>query len=308
MRQSAVSDDLGLGKRVAEQTLGPLLNPDGSFNVVRRGLPFWHSLHLYSTFTRMSWGRFYLVVAAGYLAVNLLFGAAFYLAGPDAVAGLGEPHAAGRFLECFFFSVQTLSTIGYGAYAPVGTLANLLVTAEALTGMFFVALATGMIFARFARPRAKFLFSKRAVIAPFQGGRAFMFRVANALHSQLLDLNATVIMSRLDPTLGAGRRFLTLTLERESVMFLPLHWVVVHPITPDSPLWEMDERAAAESGAEFLILLRGMDESTSQPVYARASYGADRVVWDAKFDEMYDPPRDGAVSVDLRKLSSISRV
>lgn len=305
MNRTANSDDLGLGARVAEQTLGPLLRPDGSFNLVRRGLPFWQSLHLYHTFTRMSWGRFFAVVAGAYLGVNALFGAAFFLAGPEALAGLSAAGAVARFLDCFFFSVETFSTIGYGGYAPASTLAHLLVTAEALAGMFFVALATGMVFARFARPRAKLLFSDRAVIAPYKDGTAFMFRIANGRQSQLLEIQATAVLSRLDPSLGAGRRFFPLTLEREQVMFLPLHWVVVHPITPESPLRGLDEESCLKAGVECLILIRAIDETNSETVHVRASYEASQFVWNARFEDMYDPPVDGVVGVDLRKLGKV---
>ncbi len=305
MSRTAVPDDLGLGARVAEQSLGRLLNPDGSFNVARRGLPFWHSLHLYHTFTRMSWGRFYLIAVGGYLAINFLFAMAYFYAGSGAVHGLSGLTPLSRFAECFFFSVETFSTIGYGGYSPGNTFAHVLVTLEAIAGMFFVAIATGMIFARFARPRAIILFSERAVIAPHNDGKAFMFRIANARQSQLMEVRATALLSRRDATLGAGRRFFPLTLERDQILFLPLHWVVVHPITPDSPFWGLDERTSIEAGVECLILIRGIDETNSETVHARASYDACQFAWDARFDEIYDPPRDGVVGIDLRKLSNV---
>jgi inward rectifier potassium channel len=305
MNRTASSDDLGLGARVTNEAPGRLLNPDGTFNVARRGLPFWQSLHLYHAFTRMSWARFYVVVASAYIAINLLFAAAFFLAGRGAVTGVAAATPAGRFLECFFFSVQTFSTIGYGSFAPITTAAHLLVTAEALTGMFFVALATGMVFARFARPRAKILFSDRAVVAPFGDGKAFMFRLANARKSQLLEVQATAVLARRDETLGSGRRFFPLVLEREQIMFLPLHWVVVHPITPDSPFWDLDEQSSREAGVECLILIRGIDETNSETVHARASYEAGQLVWGARFEDMYDSPSDSVVGIDLGKLSNI---
>ncbi len=308
MSRTTPSDELGVGERVAEASLGRLLNPDGSFNVARRGLPFFQSLHLYQIFTRMSWLRFYVVMTSGYLAVNLLFGTAFFLAGPGAISGLSSLTALGRFKECFFFSVQTFSTIGYGAYAPASDPAHAIVTAEAIVGVFFVALATGVVFARFAHPPAKILFSDRAVVAPFMEGTAFMFRIANARKNQLLDVEATVVLSRRDDSVQARRRFYPLTLERESVMFLPLHWVVVHPVTPESPLWEIDKESCLAADVECLILIRGVDEANSEQVHARASYEASQIVWGARFANMYDPPRNGVVGIDLRKISDIELV
>ena len=308
MRPSASSDELGVGSHVAEESLGRLLNPDGTFNVARRGLPFWQSLHLYQIFTRMSWLRFYLVTTGAYLLVNLLFGAAFFLAGRGAVQGFTSSSPLGRFKECFYFSVQTFSTIGYGSYYPATDTAHLLVLLEAVTGLFFVALATGMVFARFSHPQAKILFSERAVIAPFKGGKAFMFRIANARKNQLLDVEARVVLSRRDDTALAMRRFFPLTLERDSVMFLPLHWVVVHPIDEKSPLWELDEKSCPAASVECLAQIRGVDEANSETVHARISYEARQFVWNARFADMYDPPRDGVVGIDMRKLSDIEPI
>ena len=214
-----------------------------------------------------------------------------------------------RLLEAFFFSVQTLSTIGYGALSPVGVGANLLVAFEAMAGLMMVAIATGLVFARFSRPRAKIVFSTHAVVAPYGNLTAFEFRIANIRNSQLTNVHATVVPSRLETCDGKpSRRFHPLTLEREQVMFMPLHWVVVHPVDEESPLRDIAREQLLASSAEFLILLTGTDETYSQTVHTRSSYKADEMVWNARFMDMYRPPENGLISVDLSKISDVEQL
>jgi inward rectifier potassium channel len=169
------ADDLGLGRRVAEESVARFLNPDGSLNVRRHGRSFFQSLHLYHSLLTMSWPRLLGVVTVSYLIANLLFAAGYLLCGPQALTGSTARGLGERLLEAFFFSVQTLSTIGYGALSPNGLAADILVTVEAIVGLMIVAIATGIFFARFARPRAKIIFSRNAVIAPTRASRLSSF-------------------------------------------------------------------------------------------------------------------------------------
>ncbi len=298
-----VRDDFGFGGRVAQQTQRRLLNRDGSFNVVRRGLPFYRSLSPYHALLTISWPRFFLLVAGGYFAANLGFALLYFLCGPDALDGWHTTARFERFEDAFFFSVQTLATIGYGRMSPNGLLVNLLVTLEALVGLLGFALATGLLFARFSRPTARILFSRTAVIAPFRGGSALMFRVANERSNQLVEVAATVSLSRLEQTAaGAVRRFHELALERPKVLFLPLHWVVVHPIDEASPLFRVTPDEFRLSQAEVLVLISGTDETFSQRVHARSSYRADEIVWGARFGDMFLRTSAGLLGIDLRKI------
>jgi inward rectifier potassium channel len=301
--------DFGFGSRVAQQSQRRFLNRDGSFNVVREGLPFFRSLSPYHAMLTMSWPRYFLVVAAAYFAANLVFAAAYLACGPGALEGGRATSAAGRFEEAFFFSVQTLATIGYGRMSPSGRTPNLLVALEALVGLMGFALATGLLFARFSRPTARFVFSRKAVVAPFRGGTALMFRVANERSNQLTEVSATVSLSRWEETpAGRVRRFHELTLDRAKVVFLPLHWVVVHPIDGRSPLTRVSAEAFRDSEAEILILLSGMDETFSQTVHARSSYRGEEVIWGARFADMFVRTEKGLVGVDMLKLHDIEPV
>ncbi|MEO8504913.1 MAG: ion channel [Acidobacteriota bacterium] len=298
--------DLGFGSVVARQARGRFLNRDGTFNVRRGGLGFLKSLSLYHGLLTVTWPRFLLFLSIGYLLVNLAFASAFYLCGPLAFGGMHSGFPGGRFVECYFFSVQTFATIGYGAISPLSLSANLLVVLESVTGLLLVALGTGISFARFSRPTAKVLFSDRAIIGPYRDITAFEFRIVNARDKEIIELQAKVLISRR--LANGDREFKQLELERDAVPFFPLSWTVVHPIDQASPLWGTSENELLAQEAEFLILLQGIDETFSQTVYTRSSYKAHEIDWGVNFASVYNPPdEDGGLSIDVRKLSATEK-
>jgi inward rectifier potassium channel len=280
-----------------------MLNRDGTFNVVRRGLPLWDRLHPYHRLLAISWPWFLALVGACYVAVNLLFAAGYTLCGPGSLDGIEARTGPGRFLHAFFFSVQTLATIGYGRITPVGWAANSLVALEALVGLMGFALITGILFARFSRPIARIAFSSHALIAPYREGRALMFRVANRRINELSDVQASVTLAWFEERDGKRtRRFHQLPLERDRVMFLPTQWVVVHPITEASPLHAASDRSAASADAEVLILMSATDETFSQTVQTRSSYKHDEIVWGARFKDIHATDSSGRVSLDISRV------
>lgn len=302
--------DLGFGSVAARESRKRFLNRDGTFNVHRTGLGFWQSLSAYHYLLTISWPKFLSYVVASYLVANAVFAAVFVLLGAGALAGTHAVSLGARFAEAFFFSVHTLATIGYGTIAPASLAAHLVVTMETLIGLVGVAVMAGISFARFSRPVAKILFSRNAVIAPYRGGRAFMFRIVNQRSNQLVDLQANVLVSRRkrDGSGSNDREFIPLTLERRSVAFFPLAWTIVHPIDDASPLRAWSESDVAECDAEFLILLNGFDDTFSQTVHTRSSYKSAEIVWGARFTSMFNPPdEEGVVSVDIRKLHDIEK-
>lgn len=303
--------DLGFGSVVARESRQRLLNRDGSFNVRREGLRFWESLSAYHYFISLSWPKFLGWVVVYYVVTNALFALLYVACGADALSAFHGEAMPLRFVEAFFFSVHTLATIGYGSVSPANLAANIVVTVESLAGILSFALVTGFVFARFARPKAHIVFSRKAVVAPYRGGRAFMFRIVNQQASQIVNLEAKVLLSRRkqDGATSMGREFVALSLERDNVVFFPLSWTLVHPIDESSPLRHWTDADLNECDAEFLILLNGFEETFSQNVHARSSYKSTEVVWGAKFRSMFNPPdEDGTISVDIRKLHDFDRV
>jgi inward rectifier potassium channel len=190
--------DLGFGSVVSRESRQRLLNADGTFNVARSGLGLLESIAPYQQLLTMPWIGFLGVLALIYLVFNFLFAAAFVVCGPEALLGPGSEMLGGQFSQAFFFSVQTFATIGYGQIGPNGFGPNVVVTIEALVGLMFQALATGLLFARFSRPTASILFSRSALIAPYNGGRSLQFRIANRRKNQIIQLEAQVLFSLME--------------------------------------------------------------------------------------------------------------
>jgi len=306
-QQERLNQDLGLGGKLSERSHARLLNRDGSFNVRRNNLGPFHPYNVYHTLVSLPVPHLVLLMVAGYLATNLVFAALYWLAGPEAISGAASSPLA-RFEDCVFFSVQTLATIGYGKLVPATRAANVLVAVEALVGLLGFAILSALLFARFARPTAKIRFSSRAVIAPYQSGWALMFRLANMRNHDLTDVHAIVSLARWSDENGARRRrFDQLALERDFIIFMPLHWVVVHPITDASPLRGLTQESLAASDPEVVCLITADDETFAQTVHARCSYDKTDIVWGARFRDMYLPDAE-RVTVDLGRLNDFEAV
>lgn len=300
-------EDLGLGGKFAERNRARLLNRDGTFNVRRNRLGPFHPYNAYNTLLSVSVPRLLALVAACYAAANVAFAGAYWLAGPEALSGAARTPWA-RFRDCLFFSVQTVATIGYGKLVPNSTLANSLVAIEALVGLLGFALLSGLLFARFTRPTARITFSRNALISPYGDGWALMFRLANLRNDDLTDVRAVVSFARwVDEGGRRRRRFDQLALERDAIMFMPLHWVIVHPIGDASPLRGYTDVSLAESDPEIICLITADDETFAQTVHAKTSYDKSDVVWGATFRDMYVADVDH-VAVDLTRLHEFDPV
>jgi inward rectifier potassium channel len=308
--EQARDRDLGFGSVVSRQSRQRLLNPDGSFNVVRSGLGLLETIAPYQQLLTVSWAGFFAIVVALYLLINALFALAYFAEGSTALMGPGADMLGGHFSQAFFFSVQTFATIGYGQIGPNGFAANALVTIEALVGLIFQALATGLLFARFSRPTASILFSHQAIIAPYNDGLSLQFRIANRRKNEIIQLEAQVLFSAMQPDGRGGlvRRYILLPLERNKVTFFPLSWTIVHPIDQSSPLAgrTSDQLVAAE--AEVLVLLSGIDETFAQTVHTRSSYRAEDIVWNRRFRSIFVQEQGGSLSVDISRLHEIEDV
>jgi inward rectifier potassium channel len=245
----------------------------------------------------LTWPQFMLGLACVYLALNALF-ATLYLLNPGGIQG-ARP---GSFADAFFFSVQTIGSIGYGLLAPKSPYVNLVVTFESFVAIMYAAIATGLIFARFSRPFARVVFSKVATVVPFEGVPALMFRAANQRANQILDATATVSVARQVTTQEgiSFRRFEELKLVRARTPLFGLSWTIIHTIDEASPLYGATAETCYDEDLEIIVLLSGTDETFSSVIYARHVYQPEDILFGRRFVDVLRQSADGEVEVDLR--------
>ncbi len=299
------TQDPGLGEKFTARTQR-LVNRDGTFNVRRLG-PTWVRGDWFFYWVNLSWGRFGLAVLGYFTVINSLFALGYLGIGYQASL-LGAPPANTwweHFLDVFFFSVQTFTSVGYGVVSPKGIASGFLSSFEALTGVLTFAVITGLVYARFSKPTARILFSDAAIVTPpdpATGLRRFMLRLANERANTVIDMTARLMFSVMLPDFT--RRYYALTLERNTVMFLPLNWTLVHDITPESPLYDLTPADLEAQNAEFLVLLRGFDDTYAQDINARCSYTYGELRWHHRFVRPYRTTAAGETLLDLKLIST----
>jgi inward rectifier potassium channel len=282
------------------------INPDGSFNVKRSGLK-WRDANPYLMLIDTTWPRFLLVVMVGFLAVNMIFACLYLLIGIHYLKGLESD--MGAFANAFFFSVHTLTTVGYGNVYPEGPWANTISSLEAATGLMVFAIATGLLYGRFSRPSARILYSDNAIIAPYQDGTSLQFRITNARRNVLMNMEARVLLMMVDNANGELKRnFIDLPLERPGIYFFALTWTIVHPIDSASPFFGKTREDLAALSAEILILIQGFDDTFSQQVHSRYSYRHDQLVWGAKFIPTFKVDAKGDLVVEVDRINEMKLV
>jgi inward rectifier potassium channel len=299
------SFDPGLTKQVIAP-LRRIINNDGNFNVRRHGTT-WRDIHPYLHLVNMSWPRFLTVLFLGYVVVNTIFAGVYFALGPDQLAGADAPTAWDRFLNGFFFSSHTLSTVGYGNISPKGMAANVVASFEALVGVLGFAVATGLLFGRVSRPSARIGFSENILVSPYQEGTSLQFRVVNRRANSLMELEAKVMLMTVESVDGKlQRNYRMLRLERPGILFLPLSWTVVHPIDEESPLWGKTAEDLANLQAEVLILIKGYDDTFSQTVLSRHSYRYDEILWNKRFAPAFFVDDRGDMVLELKKVGEVA--
>jgi len=284
------------------------INKDGSFNVYRRG-GSWRNLHPYLQMLSMSWPQFFATILGGYLVINVLFALVYFVMGPGRLQGTDGPTELDRFLSDFFFSAQTLTTLGYGKIVPATVPANIVASLEAITGLMAVALGTGLMFGRFSRPSAKIAFSEHILMAPYQAQSSLQLRIVNLRPNILIELEANLVLMTVDGPPGAlKRRFESLKLERDKIYFLALTWTIVHPVDETSPLFGKTAEDLARLQAEFVVLIKAFDDTFSQEVHARYSYRYDELEWQAKFQPAFEIDGNGNMILNVDRVGSYAQL
>lgn len=287
-----------------------LLNKDGSSNIRKEGLGILDRFHLYHTMISMSTTSFYLIIFGAYILINLFFAFIYLMIGVDNLVDSSVVNVDSEFLRAFFFSSQTLTTLGYGQMSPTGVGANILASIEAFSGLLLFALLTGLLYGRFSRPRAKLKYSEKALISPYlEGEKGLMVRFANPKQTSIVDVNASMLFSYMDEQDGELiRKYHSLDLELNRIRMLATSWTLVHHINDSSPLKALTYEYLKGRNAELIVQVDGYDETYNQQVTSRVSYTFDEVVHGAKFDRAFIHSDNGEPILDFNKLSSFSKV
>lgn len=282
-----------------------IINKDGTSNVIHRNRK--RSVDdLYTYFIEISWFRFFILVICLYIVLNIVFGIIYYIIGIDQITP-----STGKLwedlLNGFFFSAQTLTTVGYGGIAPHGTAANMIAAFEAMIGLLGFSFITGLLYGRFSKPRASVKFSKQFIIRDFKEGKALMFRLMNCRKTLMIEPQITVMLSITDQTKSGDfkRNFYRLNLERDKIIYLPTIWTIVHEINEDSPLHPYLKTDMSNLDAELYILLNYHEESFAQKVYNVYSYKFNELLADVSFEPSFAFDREGNTVLDHSKLNQV---
>jgi inward rectifier potassium channel len=304
-QSSRENKDTGFG--VQANHLGErFVRKDVSFNMEKHGMAFWKRISVYSTILNLSWSNFFALILLFYIVVNAVFTFIYWLIGFDQLTGLNSTSEWPRMIEVFFFSIQTFTTVGYGRINPVGLLADITASVQAMSGWMFFALVTGLLYGRFTQPRAFLAFSENALISPYKDGLGLMFRIVPfKMNHHLTDAWIIVNLALLrGERETAEYKFYELKLERSRIDTFNMNWTVVHPLDENSPItgFSLDEMKAAD--VEIYVQVTGFEPIFSNTVMQRTSYTAAEIIWNAKFIPMYRESPDGSTTIiELDKLN-----
>jgi inward rectifier potassium channel len=289
---------------------GRFVTKSGNANVRKTGIDFLDSISWYHTMLTIPRWKFFFIIFSFYFLVNFAFASIYYSIGVEHLNGINAVKAIDKFGQSFFFSIQTYTTVGYGHISPTGFLTSFVASVEALFGLLSFAIATGLFYGRFSKPQAHIIFSENAIVAPFQGGTALMLRLSPYKNTNLTDAEARMTMGiHIEEDGKMVNKFYILDLELEKVSSLTLSWTLVHPITENSPLYQMSEADIKNTIGEIIVFIKVFDDMYSATVVKRSSYTFDEVVYGAKFLPMFTRSQDNDKTVlHIDRLNHFEKV
>jgi inward rectifier potassium channel len=282
--------------------LAPRRVTRGRYQFLIQGLPSNALRDLYHHFMTIGWPRLFATLAAFFVCFDLLFGLLYHLV-PGCIANLNPPGFAGA----FFFSVETFATVGYGDMHPQTLYGHLVAMAEIFAGVMSLALITGIMFARFSRPRARFLFTRNAVVRPIDGQTTFVVRAANERHNVVQDASAQLHFMYDDTSVEGMsiRRIVDLPLVRSQHPVFSLGWTIMHVIDEASPLRSQTAQSLREKDASIVLSVKGTDDTTGQLLSARTEYTSADIHWNAAFPDLLEEAEDGTLHVDYSRFDRV---
>ncbi len=302
---SRQNNDTGFGNKTTEPG-GRFINKDGTYNLVKEGMPFFKRFSIFHDMLNLPRWKFIMVILLFYLGINVVFTCIYFWIGPAELNGLPDSNNWKIFKEMFYFSTQTFTTVGYGHVYPSGDAANIISSIEALAGFSSLAIATGLIYGRFSKPKSYLVFSDHALVSHYKNSTGLMFRFAAFKDKHALtdlEIMVNIGMQVLENEKPVYKYF-TLNLERKRVESMPLSWTVVHPIDETSPFYGFTESDIKNADVELYVMLRGFDEVFSTYVQQRTSYTFTEIFFNRKFIPMYRESEDGKTTIlELHKLN-----
>lgn len=296
-QRAKVLDNSGFGTN-ASQYGGRFIDKEGNANVKKTGLPFFESISWYHTMLSIPLWKFFLVIFLFYFGVNFVFACLYLSIGIENLVGTQKGSFLYNFGQAFFFSTQTFTTVGYGHISPRGFWASFLAAVEALIGLLSFALATGLFYGRFSKPKAFILFSKNALISPYQDNKALMMRLVPHKNTNLFDLDAKVTLGiQIEKDGEVSNKFYALDLEISQLNSLSLNWTLVHYINETSPLYNLDKQDFKVTKGEIIVFIKAFDDTFCNTVVKRTSYTLDEVIFNAKFSPMFHSNENGSKTI-----------
>ena len=291
-------DNTGFGPNSSVEG-GRLINPDGSTNLKKKGIPLWERISIFHSLLKMKRSMFFFWILFCYTCINVFFASIYFWVGVGNLTGIDTSHSLfEQWMAAFFFSSQTLTTVGYGHVAPSGMLTNMVASVESLLGILAFAVVTGLMYGRFSRPRAYLLFSPNILIAPYKDGTALMLRTATFKNNHLTDVEAQLTLAlHVKENDKTVTRFYQLSLEFAKINSLALSWTIVHHINEDSPLYNYSKEEMTDSKMEVIVNIKGFDDHFSNIVQQRTSYAYNQVIYGARFLPMFERAHDGSHTI-----------
>ncbi len=297
-------DEFGFTNQYSQQTKR-IINKNGTFNVLRIG----EKKSVFHNMITTTWPRFVMMVFLMYCLINFIFASIYLLVDFDGIGMTADYEVTNRFLVAYFFSAQTLTTVGYGSLYPLSTEVSIVAASEALIGLMSFAIFTGLMYGRFSKPIHGIRFSKNILYTPHKQGYALMFRVANERDHSLTELEARVLVNIIVNDNGKeSRKYQPLQVENSRISYFPLNWTIVHYIDESSPLHGLTREDLLSSQMEILAMIKGHNETAGQSFQAKSSYTMDEMVWKGKFKIPYHHRQDGVTVFELEKIDEYDTV
>lgn len=280
-----------------------IVNKDGSFNIERIG----EKTHIYHYLTTISWAKFFLIIFVLFTLINGIFSLLYYTAGSEHISNFTSENFVLDIVNLFHFSVQTMTTVGYGAMHPTGIITGILASVEALLGLMTFAIIAGLVYGRFSKPQSEIIYSKNILITNLEEKKVLQLRIANNLSHDLYDIEAKILMihNEINEEGIFVKRYHSLPLVYDKINFMPMNWTLTHIIDQNSPLFNLNQKELEQNKTEFIVIVTSFDDSFSQLVHSKTSYLCKDIVYKGKWAPVFTINENGVRTFDLSKVDLI---